>query len=188
MITDPTGKVLNKPTGSSKEEPEPGEGARPGQQKPEGNFEPKPPAEEEKESTTDVPTLQEQVKTLKSVNADLTKQVNTINKELARMALNEKKALVAAKLPRGEFRTKDAFEKELERALKFYEVMSLEEIEDYYNTKYAKPITVKSAAIQESNLHEVPNPSGGNDSQKNSSDRAIKLLELGRVNLFGGGS
>jgi len=177
----------------SKQEQEPGSDNKPGQQYGDVPLDNnvKPNKEEEKEAPTrkdlpqSVPELQNLVSTLQDAIKDLQKNFTALKKDNDIRKQTEQRYYAASKVARygSQFKSKDAFEKEVDVALRYSSVMSEQELEQYLDNKFGKTITTqptvtaKSAGIVIPDIHEVPDFKAQNASSS-SSDNNRKFLEV----------
>lgn len=190
---------INPPTITqpSKQEAEPGSDNKPGQQKGEVPVQNGPPnSEEPKEARIkglpeSVPELQKMVGTLQEALQDIQKRFTVLEKDNNTRKQTEQRYFAASKVARyaNQFKSKDAFEKEVDVALRYSAVMSENELEQYLADKFGKvsvPVP-KSAAIVTTTQHEVPDFQSNNASA-NSSDINRKLIEVMDMFELSGGS
>jgi hypothetical protein len=190
--------VINQP---SKQEREPESENKPGQTGPEnGPFVTNPPDKEEpkeapinKDLPTSVPELQKMVATQQELMRDLQKRFSALEKDNTVRKQTEQRYFAASKVARyaNLFKSKDAFEKEVDVALRYSSVMSEPELEQYLADKFGKTVTpvAKSAGIMipQTEVHEVPDFKQNNAAVV-SSDNNRKFLELMDMFNTGGSS
>lgn len=187
----------------SKQEAEPGSDNKPGQQKGEVPVSNGPPnTEEPKEAPINkslpqsVPELQKMVGTLQEALQDIQKRFTVLEKDNNNRKQTEQRYFAASKVARyaNQFKSKDAFEKEVDVALRYSAVMSENELEQYLADKFGKTVSApvpKSAAIAAitttTQQHEVPDFQANNASS-NSSDINRKIIEVMDMFEINGGS
>lgn len=173
----------------SKQEREPGSDQKPGQERGDQPTQSRPPDKEEPKEASPaikglpntVPELQDMVATLQEAIRGLQKDFTAIKKDNDIRKQTEQRYYAASKVARyaNNFKSKDAFEKEVDVALRYATVMSESELEQYLADKFGKGIAIpvaKSAAIQQE-VHEVPNFQANNASV-GSSDNNRKFIEV----------
>lgn len=176
-------------TNPSKQEREPGSDQKPGQERGDQPTQSRPPDKEEPKEASPaikglpntVPELQDMVATLQEAIRGLQKDFTAIKKDNDIRKQTEQRYYAASKVARyaNNFKSKDAFEKEVDVALRYATVMSESELEQYLADKFGKGIPIpvaKSAAIQQE-VHEVPNFQANNASV-GSSDNNRKFIEV----------
>jgi hypothetical protein len=185
----------------SKQEREPDSENKPGQTGPEsGPFVTNPPDKEEpkeaplnKDLPASVPELQKMVVTQQELMRDLQKRFSALEKDNSVRKQTEQRYFAASKVARyaNLFKSKDAFEKEVDVALRYSSVMSEQELEQYLADKFGKAVPVaKSAAaaiVAQPEVHEVPDFKQNNAAVV-SSDNNRKFLELMDMFNTGGSS
>lgn len=174
----------------SKQEQEPETDTKPGQQYGDVPLDNnvKPNKEEPKEAPLNkglpstVPELQNLVSTLQDAIRDLQKNFTALKKDNDIRKQTEQRYYAASKVARygNNFKSKDAFEKEVDVALRYSAVMSEQELEQYLDNKFGRvqqaPVA-KSAAVIADTTHEVPDFKSNNASSS-SSDNNRKFLEV----------
>lgn len=188
----------------SKQEAEPESNNKPGQQKGEVPVQNGPPnTEEPKEAQApinkslpqSVPELQKMVGTLQEALQDIQKRFTVLEKDNNTRKQTEQRYFAASKVARyaNNFKSKDAFEKEVDVALRYSAVMTETELEQYLADKFGKvsasiPVP-KSASTADVSTpqHEVPNFQANNASSS-SSDINRKLIEVMDMFELTGGS
>lgn len=196
-VTTTTSTNTNQPVNNipSKQEQEPGTDNKPGQQRGEVPASNGPPNKEEpkeaqapinKDLPTSVPELQKMYLTLQDALRDVQKEFAALKKDNEIRKQTEQRYFAASKVARyaDRFKSKDAFEKEVDTALRYSSVMSEQELEQYLADKFGKQVTqtpvAKSAAIvavPDTNNHDVPDFKQNNASSV-SSDNNRKFIEL----------
>ena len=183
----------------SKQEAEPGADNKPGQTGPEkGNFVTNPPDKEEpKEAQAPLndklpkepAELQQMVLTLQQALREVQKETAALKKDNEVRKQTEQRYFAASKVARygAQFKSKDAFEKEVDLAVRFSTVMTEQELEQYLADKFGKTIPVPKSAAIVANQHEVPDFKGNNASTI-SSDNSKKFIELVEMFERNGGS
>ena len=186
----------NTPTISqpSKQESEPqSDQQKPGQERGDPQIRNGPPDKEEPKEAQlisglpkTVPELQQMYVTLQSAMNELQKGFNALKKDNEIRKQTEQRYYAASKVARygSQFKSKDAFEKEVDIALRYSSVMSEQELEQYLDNKFGRvqmPVVAKSAATIITNneqQHEVPDFKQNNASSTISSDNNRKILEV----------
>lgn len=186
--TDNTPQPVIPTNNPSKQEREPGSDQKPGQELGDQPTQNHPPDKEEPKETppikglpNTVPELQNMVSTLQEAIRSLQKDFTTIKKDNDTRKQNEQRYYAASKVARyaNNFKSKDAFEKEVDVALRYATVMSESELEQYLADKFGKgiPIPVAKSAATTQEVHEVPNFQANNASV-DSSDNNRKFIEV----------
>jgi hypothetical protein len=178
----------------SKQEAEPGSDQKPGMEKGDvGNNQPVNKEEPKEAPLNDkLPKepaeLQQMVLTLQQALREVQKETASLKKDNEVRKQTEQRYYAASKVARfaNQFKSKDAFEKEVDQALRYSTVMSEQELEQYLADKFGKVAPIaRSAAIVESNpVHEVPEFKENNASVV-SSDNNKKIIEL--LDMFNNG-
>lgn len=171
----------------SKQEAEPESDQKPGLEKGDKQIRDGPPDKEEPKEAringlpTTVPELQRMVGTLQEALQDIQKRFTVLEKDNNVRKQTEQRYFAASKVARygSQFKSKDAFEKEVDIALRYSSVMSEPELEQYLADKFGKTIApvAKSAATIVPNVHEVPDFQANNASA-GSSDNNRKFIEV----------
>ena len=174
----------------AKQESEPGSNNKPGMEQ-DVNRSPEVNKEEEKESqlNKDLPKdplqLQQMILTLQQALHEIQKETTALKKDNEARKQAEQRYYAASKVAKysSNFKSKDAFDKEVDVALRYSAVMSEPELEQYLFDKFGKvqAIVPKSAGVIIPQEHEVPNIQANNASS-NSSDNNRKFIEL--VDMF----
>ena len=193
LTTSPTPTNTNTNNAPSKQEPEPGSNQKPGMEGGDIKNQPEQPRQEEDKSAqsanklpNDPVELQKIIATQSELIQDLQKRFTLLEKDNNQRKQNEQRYYAASKVARygQNFKSKDAFEKEVDIALRYSQVMSEQELEQYLADKFGKqtianPIP-KSAAIANTssdNQYEAPDIRSNNASSS-SSDNNRKFLEV----------
>jgi hypothetical protein len=171
----------------SKQEREPGSDQKPGAEQGDNSQFVKPQnKEEEKDAPIESPDdLKKVVSEQKKIIADMTKRMKDLEEDNVIRKQNEKRYFVSAKVAKyaSNFKSKESFEKEVDTAVRYNQVMSEEELEAYLANKYAmeiKPRSATTVAITNP-LHEVPNVQAHtqtNNASSVSSDNNRKFIEV----------
>lgn len=189
--TNPTNNPNQTISIPSKQEAEPESDQKPGLEKGDKQIRDGPPDKEEPKEAqapikglpTTVPELQRMVSTQQEVMADLQKRFAALEKDNNIRKQTEQRYYAASKVARygSQFKSKDAFEKEVDVALRYSSVMSEQELEQYLADKFGRTIApiAKSASTGTitSNVHEVPDFQANNASA-GSSDNNRKFIEV----------
>lgn len=182
----------------SKQESEPNnEQQKPGQERGDTQVRDGPPDKEEpvaslaKGLPTNLAEMQKMYLTLQEAMNELQKGFNAIKKDNEVRKQTEQRYYAASKVAKYSsiFKSKDAFEKEVDLALRYSSVMSEPELEQYLDNKFGKaPIAIspKSAAIIADTNHNVPDFQANNAST-GSSDNNRKYIEVMDMLLDNGG-
>jgi len=174
----------------SKQEPEPqSDQQKPGLERGDTRVRDGPPDKEEPKEARiaglpeSVPELQKMIITQQELIQDLNKRFTALEKDNNIRKQTEQRYYAASKVARygSQFKSKDAFEKEVDIALRYSSVMSEPELEQYLADKFGKSQTqfpvAKSAAIVADTNHDVPDFNAKNASS-NSSDNNRKIIEV----------
>ena len=180
----------NTLTTPSKQEAEPESDQKPGLEKGDKQIRDGPPDKEEPKARVSglpesVPELQNMVSTLQEAMRGLQKDFATIKKDNDIRKQTEQRYYAASKVARygNQFKSKDAFEKEVDVALRYSSVMSEPELEQYLADKFGRTVApiAKSAAVSSpttpDTTHEVPDFKSNNASS-GSSDNNRKYIEV----------
>jgi len=170
----------------SKQEREPDTGQKPGMEHGDNSQFTKPQNKEEEkdaqiESSDD---LKKVVSEQKKLIADMTKRMKDLEEDNVIRKQNEKRYFVSSKVAKfaSNFKSKESFEKEVDTAVRYSQVMNEEELEQYLANKYSMEIKPRSAAISTTTtnpVHEVPNVQAqANNASSSSSDINRKLIEV----------
>jgi hypothetical protein len=187
ISTSPT--PTNNVTIPSKQEAEPESDQKPGLEKGDKQIRDGPPDKEEPKARISglpesVPELQNMVATLQEAMRGLQKDFAAIKKDNDIRKQTEQRYYAASKVARygSQFKSKDAFEKEVDVALRYSSVMSEQELEQYLADKFGKtttiaPVAKSAAAIIADTNHDVPDFQANNASA-GSSDNNRKFIEV----------
>jgi hypothetical protein len=169
----------------SKQEREPDTGQKPGMEHGDNSQFTKPQnKEEEKDAQIEsADDLKKVVSEQKKLIADMTKRMRDLEEDNVIRKQNEKRYFVSSKVAKfaSNFKSKESFEKEVDTAVRYSQVMNEEELEQYLANKYAMEIKPRSAAVSTNNnpLHEVPNVQAqANNASSSSSDNNRKFIEV----------
>ena len=136
-----------------------------------------------------VPEMQKMYLSLQDAMRDLQKGFAALKKDNDIRKQTEQRYYAASKVAKysNNFKSKDAFEKEVDIALRYSSVMSEQELEQYLDNKFGRVAAVaptpvarsasSSSAIITENVHEVPDFKPNNASSV-SSDNNRKFLEV----------
>lgn len=202
--TNTTLPYSNQPISNySKQEPEPGTSTKPGQEKNDTNQVKPVNKEEDKEAPIGETTedLKKVIADLRRQNQEQEKRTKLLEEDNVIRKQNEKRYQMAAKIAKYSYRfkSKDAFDKEIDTAVRYSQVMSEEELEEYLDRKLGvaagEEIAIKarsaSAIVSSSTTttnqqHEVLNVQAQvNNASSNSSDISRKCIEL--IDMFSNG-
>lgn len=183
----------NNVTTPSKQEQEPqSDQQKPGLERGDTRIRDGPPNQEEpKEATapldkslpTNLAEMQKMYLTLQEAMNDLQKGFNALKKDNDIRKQTEQRYYAASKVAKysSSFKSKDAFEKEVDIALRYSGVMTESELEQYLDNKFGRtplPIAPKSASLATSE-YEVPDFNvKQNNASSDSSVKNKKILEV----------
>ena len=180
----------------SKQEQEPGTPDRPGDQRGETrNSNPPANKEEEKEAQllkglspqvlSYIDSLRAEARTKDSAYQTMLKEVSGIKGELANIAQERRRYQLKSIIPRYNFKTDEAHEKEIDKVMKWQGISDEEIASIYENALVAQSVAKPKSA---SRTYDVPNfgkVAQKEASSENSSDRLMRLMSL--VTMLDGG-
>jgi hypothetical protein len=179
----------------SKQEAEPGSDQKPGMERGDTSGSQPVNKEEPKEAPLndklpkEPAELQQMVLTLQQALREVQKETAALKKDNEIRKQTEQRYYAASKVARfaNQFKSKDAFEKEVDLALRYSTVMTEQELEQYLADKFGKVAPIAKSAgimVQEQQVHEVPEFKENNASVV-SSDNNKKIIEL--LDMFDNG-